>query len=312
MSISTDQALRALAARIRSQYGFEYDESALIQKDVADQIKQSKDDQYLRFFSIYEREDQPSISGHPDYDYLAEPPNIGETENGEITTLFMDLRNFTKYCLFLERELVYRAKAAAIAAVSDVSRMSGAHIHDIPGDGVIAFFGGKSADHLDASTRGIAAACLSMALLEDYVIPEFNDDDRFPSIFPKIGLDYGEVTWGAFGAPPVFEVKATSFYVDIASKMMAELLSREMAVGNSFKEHLDIDEKYVEEHWKYTRELTVQGEGRKVEYQTWKLKWRKFLEDKLDQDRDLTYLTVTGLAPGVTVSRSRLEDAPLA
>lgn len=196
MSISTEQALRALAARIRAQYGFDYEKSALIEKDLAEQIKQSEDEQYLRFFSIYERHEQPSISGHPDYDYLAELPNIGKTEDGQITTLFMDLRNFTKYCLFLERDLVYRAKAAAIAAVSDVSRISGAHIHDIPGDGVIAFFGGKDADHLDASARGMAAGCLSMAFLEDYVIPEFNDDERFPSIFPKIGLDFGDVTWG--------------------------------------------------------------------------------------------------------------------
>lgn len=312
MPLTTEQALRALANRIRSRYSLDYDSSMLLQKDRLAEIKSSENPLVQRFLNVYEGEDLPQVSGHPDYNYLAEPENIGETKLGSISTLFMDLRNFTKYCLFLDKDAVYRAKGAAIAAAADIGRMLGGHLHDIPGDGVILYFGGSEADDLDASTHAIISACLTMKALEGYVIPEFNNEEEYPSIYPKFGLDYGEVLWGAYGAAPTYEVKATGFNVDIASKMMDQLHARQVAIGDDLKKQLEVDEEYIEKLWDYRRTLTISGDERSITYQTWRLNWRSFLRETIDDSDDIALIGAAGELPRVTVSRSRLEDAPLA
>ncbi len=311
MAITKTSAFKSLAQEIRRKYGLSYNSSLLLNEREIGDISKSADAAYQHFAQAY-RGEEYRPGGHPDYNYLAEADNIGKTEEGQISAFYMDLKNFTKYCMLLSRSDVYKAKSAAIEAVISVCRIYGGHLHEVPGDGVLVFFGGKNADSTDVALHSLQAACDSMAFLEGDVIPEY-ENERYPDIYPKMGIDHGVSLWGAYGCNPHYEVKATSFYVDIASKMMGCCDSKEIAIGDSIKAFLDIDEaKYLKNEWTYSRELTVGGQKRSIEYKTWKLDWRKFRREMMRSDEDLSMLGVVGPLPANIISKTKLGDAPLA
>jgi adenylate cyclase len=312
MALTKQQAYEALASKIRSNVGLRTEPFTPLAEAIVEKYRESSQWPYRRFAETYS-DLKVRHGGHPDYDDLAEPDRVGETEEGTIATFFLDLRNFTKYCCFLPPIDVYQAKSATIEAAISVCRLYGGHLHEIPGDGVLFFFGGKDQDDTDSATRAVSAACDAMWFLEEEIIPEYNDDEKYPAIYPKMGLDYGDVLWGAYGADGFYEVKATSFHVDIASKMMSQCKAREMAIGDSVKEFLEVDEDYLETGKPYRRRLTVDGEEKEINYKTWLFDWRQYRSDNMpDDEADLSRLTMTGPLPQVKGSRSRLRDAPLA
>lgn len=313
MGITKKQALSAIAAQARKHAGLPFEPGALLPDTVVEGYLSSPEHIYKRFAEFY-KSLPLKHGGHPDYDYLAELPNVGETVEGNITTLFMDLKNFTKYCCFLSRDKVYQAKCASIEATIGVCRLHSGHLHDITGDGVMFFFGGSSTNDLDSARHALDAAADAMELLEKEVIVEYNDNSQYPNIHPKIGVDFGTALWGAYGAPPFFEVKATAFNVDVANKMMSERNSQEVAIGDELKTLLEIDEaKYLESGWVYNRQMTISGEEKKISYKTWVFGWRKHLRDRNDDEKDLARIGIAHFTtPVVTGSRTKLGDAPLA
>jgi adenylate cyclase len=314
MSITKKQALRAIAAQARKHANLPFDSTALLPESEVNDYLRSPELTYKRFAEFY-KSLPIKRGGHPDYDFLAEPANIGKTAEGNVTTLFMDLKNFTKYCCFLSREKVYQAKYASIEATTGVCRIHGGHLHDITGDGVMFFFGGGSANDVESARHALDAASDAMELLEKEVITEYNDNCQYPNIHPKIGVDFGTALWGAYGAPPSFEVKATAFNVDVANKMMSDRNSQEVAIGDELKDLLKVDEEeYLEGGWVYSRQMTINGEEKKISYKTWVFDWRKHLRDRNEEDKDLARIGfVTFTTPAVvTRSKTTLGDAPLA
>lgn len=313
MSITKKTALKAIAAQARKRVGLSYDSKAILSNDEAESYLKSSEPSYVRFADFYLNH-LTRRGGHPDYDHLALPELAGKTEEGTITTLFMDLKNFTKYCCFLSPQVVYQAKAASIETAVGVCRIYGGYLHEIPGDGVMFFFGGRNKDDVDYAKKAINAAADTMDTLEKEVMVEYNSDEQFPNIHPKIGVDYGNATWGAYGAQPVFEVKATSFNVDIAHKMMNERLSQEVAVGDDIKNLLKIDEeKYLTDGWCYERQLTVNGETKQICYDTHVFDWQRWLRDKSDENEDLSLIGTLRSPAIITKSATRLSSStPLA
>ena len=320
MGLSRKRAFAAIAHRIREKYGFSYDETMLLKESRIKEYQESEIPSYKLFAKAYEAKEF-EYGGHPDYNYLADTENIGKTESGTITTFFLDLRNFTKYCYFLDGSDVYKAKAAVIETVINICLMYEGHIHEIPGDGVMVFWGGKQADDIDMSQRAINAASDAMKTLEEEIIPAYNKDPKYPNIHPKMGIDYGDVVWGAYGAEPNYEVKATSFYADIASKMMSQCKAREIAIGNSLKVHLvlGVDDDYLEKKEPYKRQLTINGEEQSISYEIWSFNWNKYLSERQDQDKDLSELWIVSPSSLYSVgsiermgSRTKLGQAKFA
>lgn len=313
MSITKKDALRAIAAQARKRVGLDYKSSALLSNEQVEGYLKSSDPTYRRFADFY-LNNLNRRGGHPDYDHLALPNLAGKTEEGAITTLFMDLKNFTKYCCFLSPQAVYRAKSASIETAIGVCRIYGGYLHEIPGDGVMFFFGGKNKDDVDFAKKAIDAAADTMDTLEKEVMIEYNSSDQYPNIHPKIGVDYGNATWGAYGAQPIFEVKATSFNVDIAHKMMNERLSQEVAIGNDISDFLKIKkEKYLSTGWCYEKQLTVEGKTQQISYQTHIFDWQQWLQDKSNENEDLSLIGTLKAPAIVTKSATRLSSStPLA
>lgn len=313
MPITKKAALRAIAAQARQRVGLPFDAGDILsQRDIAN-FAESTEPTYKRFGEylkgIFPR------GGHPDYNHLALPQNAGKTEEGEITTFFMDLKNFTKYCCFLSPRTVYQSKSAAVETAIGVCEIYGGHLHEIPGDGVMFFFGGRLLNHLEYAKKALNAAADTMDLLEKVVMAEYNSKDEYPNIHPKIGIDFGSATWGAFGAHPNYETKATAFHVDIAHKIMSERLSQEVAIGDDLKGFLEIDEeKYLTgEKWCYERQHTVNGETRRICYNTHVFNWRQWLRDRANEETDLAKIHIMGAPAVITGSKTRLaESTPLA
>ncbi len=306
-----ENAFKALGQKIRKQYGLSYKNELLFSTNQLEQVEKSLDPTYLRFIEAYNSM-VVKPGGHPDYNHLAELGNIGNSEEGEITAFYMDLKNFTKYCLFIDRKKVYQAKAAAIEAVIDVCRIYGGHLHEIPGDGVLVFFGGKAKESIESASLAVQAACDAMTFINEEVIPEYNSDTSYPDIFPKMGIDTGPALWAAYGSNPHYEVKATAFNVDIAAKMMCDCDSKEVKIGNDLKTKLEIDKEYLKLGWVYEKELTVEGIKHEKKYKTWFFDWQKFKNENMHKNVDLAKLGLTTSNITITESKSKLGDAPLA
>jgi class 3 adenylate cyclase len=314
MGITKKQALRAIAAQARKHANLPFDTSALMPENVLKEYLRSPEATYKRFAEFCESLPLKR-GGHPEYDFLADPANVGKTAEGNVTTFFMDLKNFTKYCCFLSRDKVYQAKYASIEAAIGVCRIHGGHLHDITGDGVMFFFGGGRANDVETARQALDAAADAMELLEKEVITEYNDNCQYPNIHPKIGVDFGPALWGAYGAPPNFEVKATAFNVDVANKMMSDRNSQEVAIGDELKNLLEVgEEEYLENGWVYNRQMTVNGEEKKISYKTWVFDWRKHLRDRNEEDKDLARIGFVTLPAQAALkgSKTTLGPAPLA
>lgn len=315
MGITKKDAFKALAERARQRAGLAYQSQALLDPATIRDYLKSQETPYRNFAEAYDEITSYPRGGHPDYNHLAEMENVGMTEEGIITTLFLDLKNFTKYCCFLSPLDVFKAKHAVIDATIGVCRTYLGHLHEVPGDGVMFFFGGRDQTDTDPARRALNAAADTMQLLEEEVIPEYNNSDKYPSIYPKIGLDYGKSLWGAYGAAPLYEVKATAFNVDIAAKMMGQCNAKQIAIGDSLKEFLDVNQdNYLESGWVYDPQLTVQGEEKKFSYKTWLFNWSRYLKDQKNESFDLAKAIkgVGAYAPAIVKSRTTLGDAPLA
>ena len=310
MNIKKIDAYEKLGNQIRKKYGMEYDATKLYSNSEFAIIKESTNEFMHKYASAYSGEERTK-GGHPNYDYLAEQSNIGLSESGSITAFYFDLKNFTKYFRLLDnKEKVYKAKAASIEAVASICYMYGGHLHEIPGDGVLFYFGGKYCDHSIEAQKALFALCDSMVILEKYIIPQYNSDD-YPDIYPKMGLDFGEVLWGAYGSNPNYEVKATSFNVDIASKMLSYCNSKESALGDDFKKHLEIEEIYLTKNDKsYRKQLKVKGVEKIIDYPIWKFNWREYYNKEMSDNTEISNLSNPKFKS--TQSRSILKDAPLA
>jgi hypothetical protein len=116
MSITKREAFHALGQRIRKSHGLSFEEGDLLANVKLEFLSKALDEYSTKYAQAYNGEEY-SKGGHPDYNHLSLPENIGYTEEGNIAALFLDLKNFTKYCYFLDKDDVYKAKSAAIEAV---------------------------------------------------------------------------------------------------------------------------------------------------------------------------------------------------
>ena len=309
MPITKREAFRAIAEQARKRAKLDYDESAILSEERIASFAESPELKYKRLAEVLLNK-IPKSGGHPHYDYLAEIMSVGTTEEGVITTLFMDLKNFTKYCCFLTPTAVFQAKSASIETVIGICRVYGGHLHSITGDGVMFFFGGRDGDHLQFARNAVNAAADSMDILGKEVMREYNSREDYPSIHPKIGVDYGSALWGAMGAAPHFEAKATSFNVDIANKMMGARNSQEVAVGDELRKFIEIDEgKFLTKDWCYERELTVSGQLKTISYPTYIFDWNKWLENKSEDNSDLAKIGIVQIAAPFIINQSRTQLA---
>ena len=186
-----------------------------------------------------------TIGGHPDFDYLE---STGEVTKASIATLFMDIESSTRLGVLYTPEDVFKIKNTFIQMAIGIVRALDGHVHRIMGDAVMAFFGGSSTQD-DNLIDSINCASSLQYIVKNSVIPKLEELGYQNSEFGiRIGLDYGgdeQVLWSSYGLPGFSEVTATSFFVDVASKLQSQAGRNQVMLGQSIVEKLDFPEKLL-------------------------------------------------------------------
>jgi adenylate cyclase len=228
-----------------------------------------------------------SIGDHPDFLHLK--ANFGE-EHCAITTLFMDLENSSRLGLLYPLHDVYRIKNAFILVAIEIVQAFDGHVHRIMGDAVMAYFGGRTGKPEDAIASALNAASLIRYFVESVVLPRFNQEGYGDAFGIRIGLDHGkepDVLWSCYGYGSTTEVTATSFYVDVASKLQHAAGRNQIMIGQSLRDFMDFPEdllsvKHVQKDGvelpePYLLPNLTRRNGEAINYRKFLLRWNEFL-----------------------------------
>ena len=230
----------------------------------------------------------PSIGDHPDFEHLR---GTGDSEFCAISTMFMDMEGSTRLNLLHSVEDVARIKNAFICMAIEVVKAFDGHVHRIMGDAVMAYFGGKGAHADSAAIDAVNCAAVLQLLVRDSVVPYLEKEGFGNEFGIRIGVDHGpedRVLWRSYGYPGMEEVTATSFYVDVASKLQHAAGRNEVVIGNSLRELIDFPEVLLDvkvvirggvpEKQPYLTPNLNDSDGKPINYRQHLLKWSSYLE----------------------------------
>lgn len=188
-----------------------------------------------------------SIGAHPDFAHLA---NTLNTERHHVCSLFLDIKNSTRLSFLYDLEDVFWIKNLILRAASETVRAMDGHVHRFMGDALLAFFGGKAVSRDDSVINSINCSSVLQAMMERTIIPVLGEEGiDAKDIGFRIGLDYGgddQVLWGSYGFSSVFEVTATSFYVDVAAKLQSMAGKNAAMMGDNIIRVIDFPSDFVQ------------------------------------------------------------------
>ena len=122
------------------------------------------------------------------------------------------------------------------------------HVHRIMGDAVLAYFGGPGQKAEQGAIDALNCASVLRYFVENSVVPRLNEEGFDEAFGIRIGIDYGpkeKVLWSSYGYPGMNEVTATSFHVDVASKLQHAAGKNQIMLGQSIIEFLDLPEELL-------------------------------------------------------------------
>lgn len=216
-----------------------------------------------------------SLGGHPDFNHLS-----GDiTADSTITTMFADLRNFTRYGLFFTPKQIRFIKKAVISSFIYIVHAFDGHVHNIPGDGLMVYFGGKNEDDEESALNAIIAGSSLLYALESYINPLLIQEYEFEErLHMRVGIEFGNVIWGQYGIRSVEEVKATGFSVDFAAKIQQQADTDALRIGESIREKIEFSDDFFSNTRVYSKQLKrVQKSVRHYDFD-----WRRALKEYSD------------------------------
>jgi class 3 adenylate cyclase len=228
---------------------------------------------------------EPMIGGHPDYNDLG---GTKKSKVGYSVAMFMDIEASTRLGLLLGNDVVKNIKDNIIrTAMAVVSALDG-HVHRIMGDAILVFFNRLGTFKEDACIDALNAASVLMLLSKKIVLPMLKTKYNVPDFGIRIGIDYGPDTlWSSYGFNGMEEITATSFYVDVASKLQSAAPRHGVLLGDSIKEMLDLPEDVLVSRLKnrstgdvlrYVNPNYTYQDGSRLNYNQWVFEWAKYLD----------------------------------
>ena len=230
----------------------------------------------------------PDIGDHPDFNHL-----LG-TDNKiycPITTLFMDIESSTRLSLLYPLEDVYHIKNAFIRAAMEIIKSFDGHVHRIMGDAVMAYFGGLKMTPEAGVIDGLNCASVLCYFVDQSVVPKLNAMGFEDPFGIRVGVDFGkreDVLWSSYGYPGMEEVTATSFYVDVSSKLQQAAGRNQIMIGESIRSFIDFPEELLsvktitkngnKEPVTYLQPNHTNAEGKPINYSQHILNWESYLK----------------------------------
>ncbi|NNV53868.1 adenylate/guanylate cyclase domain-containing protein [Limnovirga soli] len=213
---------------------------------------------------------------HPDFKHLK---NSDETENHHIVSLFIDIQGSTNLFKKYDLEDIYSITNTIQSAAIHTIVSLGGHVQRLQGDGVFAYFGGKTIEKKEAIKFAITACSMFSYFVQNDLKDVFLDND-IENINTRIGIDFGndeDVLWANFGLMDVSELTTLSLHTSLASKMQAFAKRNGIVVGNNVKELLQGDEKWyaiISEENRYI----FKNPAKKFFYTQYSFDWFKYLK----------------------------------
>ena len=165
------------------------------------------------------------------------------------------------------------------------------HVHRIMGDAVMAYFGGKYISSETSIIDGINCASILRFFIESITSPTLMSEGFERPFGIRIGLDFGmkdNVLWSSYGYPNMEEITATSFFVDVASKLQHSAGKNQIMIGDSLKSFIDIPEELLKVKTKIKSGDTVEvpylepnysdSDGKKINYKQFIFNWEEYLK----------------------------------
>lgn len=172
------------------------------------------------------------LGEHPDFKHLK---NTNQTEYHYITSIFIDIKGSTNLFKVYDNEIVYVITNTIQSAAIQTCLALGGHVQRLQGDGVFAYFGGKSIDPKHAVHKALTACSMFTYFVENDLKNIF-EEDGIEDIKTRIGIDFGDdkdVLWANFGVMDVSELTTLSLHTSLASKMQAYAKSNGIVIGKN-------------------------------------------------------------------------------
>lgn len=230
----------------------------------------------------------PDIGDHPDFGHIK---GTDDFVYCPIATMFMDIESSTRMGIIYKPEDVYKIKNSFIRAAIELIACFDGHVHRIMGDAVMAFFGGLHTQPEQSVIDALNCASVLRIFVERTVMPKLEAAGYTEPFGIRIGVDYGskeDVLWSSYGYPQSDEVTATSFYVDVASKLQHSAGRNQIMIGQSLKDFLDFPVELLgikkefenggdEVEDRFISPNHTDKEGKPINYEKFQLVWDQYL-----------------------------------
>ena len=213
----------------------------LIQEQRAFSNKMHLSAQPLGKILIPEALEEAKLGLHPDFKHLKGTDDI---EYHYIVSVFIDIQGSTNLYKKYELEDIYRITNTVQSAAIHTCLALGGHVQRLQGDGVFAYFGGKSLEKKRAVELAVTACSMFTYFVQNDLKNIFLEDG-IEDINTRIGIDFGDdddVLWANFGLMDVSELTTNSLHTSLASKMQAWALRNGIVTGQNIKDKLQVDE----------------------------------------------------------------------
>lgn len=182
---------------------------------------------------------------HPDFENLKDEHSF---ENHYICSVFIDVKKSTN--LFKKYNPVTVANIINViqrAAVHTTWYFDG-YIQRYHGDGLFAYFGGKSISMTEAVKSALTATSFINYFMKNDLKKLLNEQG-IENIYARIGIDIGEaddVLWYKAGMGDCSEITTCSLHTSLASKMQGSATSNGIVVGNNMKANSTLSDELFE------------------------------------------------------------------
>lgn len=218
---------------------------------------------------------------HPDFKHLKYTDDI---EYHYIVSVFIDIQGSTNLHKEYGIEDVFRITNTVQTAALQTCIMFGGHVQRLQGDGVFAYFGGKSIDKKKAVEMALIACSMFSYFIKNDLKNVFLEDG-IEDINTRIGIDIGnddDVLWANFGLMDVSELTTLSIHTSSASKMQAYAYPNGIVVGQNIKDTLNLNEDMFDlvrdAKGEVTKRYIYEDVKRNFRYTQYAFDWFKFLK----------------------------------
>jgi adenylate cyclase len=253
-----------------------------------------------------------TIGLHPDFQYLK---GSGDIEMHYIVSIFIDIKGSTALHKEYELNEIFEITNTIQTAAIHTCLAMGGHVQRLQGDGVFAYFGGKTI----SKEQAVQSAMIACSMFTYFVKNDLKNiflQDNIEDIKTRIGVDFGDdsdVMWANFGVANVSELTTLSLHTSLASKMQSEATPNGIVVGQYIKDRMKSSEtyfNYVIDSKGEIKRYIFQNEKKGFRYTQYAFNWYGFLKSLPFVGCDSTgnfYLIKPG-APAIIQSPTQQKD----